>query len=346
MLGKILESLYMKVFIGIIVERSSTTVHVEVFSKSKETHHYENVFQSTNLTEEMFEYIHHYTQESPYHYICFLDTSNDQGALPTCDKTKIPFYKDLSTSEYKCVDKNWTIFTSKTDLYALEKKYEDIGIDFVFSPFNVLTKFFKDKKDQHLAMFALLEDSSLSVCVFEEGQLLYAEHLDMEIDLDSEKIVLEDLDDDKDIDLGLDDEGIILDEIDVEDDLDDFSDIEDLDSLEDIDEFSESKDLEEELFENNQQESIPKENVDQENEDSHFTEDYQRFSLIQSAMNHFYKDSKYEGKFIENIYIADNTQVTSDLKRYLEEEMFLNVYIRTIDLGAEVCELAKEELGL
>ena len=196
-------------------------------------------------------------------------------------------------------------------------------------------------------MFVLLEDSSVSVCVFEESELLYAEYLDMEIDLESEKIILEDLDDEKDVDLGLDDDGIIIDELDVDEDLDDFSDIEDLDSLEDIDEFSESKDLEEELYESNVQGLQTRENdLEQSDEDSHFTEDYQRFSLIQNAMNHFYKDSKYEGKFIENIYIADNAKVTSDLKRYLEEEMFLNVYIRTIDLGAEVCELAKEELGL
>jgi hypothetical protein len=335
----------MKVFIGIIVERSSTTVHVEVFSKNKETTHYENVFPSTKLTEDIYEYILTYTKESPYHYICFLDTSNDQGALPTCEKNKLSYYKDLSTSEYKCLG-NWSIYTSKTDLYALEKKYEDIGIDFIFSPFSVLSKFFKDKKDQHLAMFVLLEDSSVSVCVFEESQLLYAEHLDMEVDLESEKIDLEDLDDERDVDLGLDDDSIVLDEIDVDEDLDDFSDIEDLDSLEDIDEFSEGKDLEEELYESNTHDIEQNTNGDQGDDDSHFTEDYQRFSLIQNAMNHFYKDPKYESKFIENIYIADSIKVTSDLKRYLEEEMFLNVYIRTIDLGAEVCELAKEELGL
>lgn len=346
MLNKILESLYTKVFIGIIVERSSSTVYVELFSKKQETTHYEEVFPTTSLTEEMLEYIHTFTKESPYYYISFLDTSNDQGAIPTCEKTKLPFYKDLSTSEYKCLGNNWSIYTSKTDLYALEKKYENIGVDFVFSPFSILSKFFKDKIEQHLAMYVLLADDSVSVCIFEEGQLLYAQYLDMEIDADAEKIILEELDDDKDFDLGLDD-SIDLDDIDVDEDLDDFSDIEDLDSLEDIDEFSESKDLEEELHENElRNEEDSSDTAQQDDKDAHFTEDYQRFSLIQNSMKHFYKDPKYEGKFIENIYIADNVNVTSDLKHYLEEEMFLNVYIRTVDLGVEVCELAKEELGL
>ena len=74
-------------------------------------------------------------------------------------------------------------------------------------------------------------------------------------------------------------------------------------------------------------------------------EDFQRFSLIQSAVNTFYKDEKFESEFIENIYIGDGVGVSSDLKRYLEEEMFLNVYIRHLDLAGELCTIAKMELS-
>ncbi|MFT7861028.1 MAG: hypothetical protein ABXS93_08825 [Sulfurimonas sp.] len=345
MLGKILESLYVKVFINIILHKSGTTIYVEHHSKAKEISSFEESFNSNHFTEEIYQFIIDQIKESPYYYISFLDPSLEQGALPTCDKNKLAFYQDLSTSEYKCIDKSWSIYTSKTDLYALEKKYSDIGIDFVFSPYSVLTSFFHDKIDKNLAMFVLVEEGSLSVAIFENSELLFAEYLDMGADLESEKMVLEE-DDDKDLELDLDDEGIILDDLDVDDALDDFSDIEDLDSLEDIDEFSEGKDLEEELKENELQEQMESEEHSQESEEGHFNEDYQRFSLLQNSINHFYKDPKYEGKFIENIYIADGVQVNSDLKRYLEEEMFLNVYIRSTDLASEVCELAKKELGV
>jgi len=46
------------------------------------------------------------------------------------------------------------------------------------------------------------------------------------------------------------------------------------------------------------------------------------------------------------MYIADGVGVTNDLKKYLEEEMFLNVYVRRAEIDAEVCELTKKELGL
>ena len=339
------ESFYHKVFINIIVERSSTIVHVDIHGKSGEIASTQERFETTQLSDEMYEFINGYFKESPYAYISFLDTSNEQGALPTCEKNKLTFYKDLSTSEYKCIDKKWTIFTSKTDLYALEKTYESIGIDFIFSPFVVLCTFFSDKIDKSLALFVLIEDDSIAVAVFEHSQLLYAEYLDMEIEEDTEKMLLEEENLD-DIDLELED-GIDLDSLDADDNIEDvegFADIEDLDALEDIDEFSENKDFEEELTEeadNNDQATIQETS----NTDSQFNEDYQRFSLIQGALNHFYNDERYESQFVENIYIADHAHVSSDLKHYLEEEMFLNVYIRSIDLGSHITQLAKKELG-
>ncbi|MDD3059526.1 MAG: hypothetical protein PHW94_01110 [Sulfurimonas sp.] len=48
---------------------------------------------------------------------------------------------------------------------------------------------------------------------------------------------------------------------------------------------------------------------------------------------------------MESVYIADGCGVSQDLKRYLEEEMFLSVYVRKIDLAKQVCELAKAELN-
>ena len=127
-------------------------------------------------------------------------------------------------------------------------------------------------------MYILIQDSFISLSLFENGLLLYAEHLDMVTSGESDDILLaQDMDED---DVSLED-GIDLEDIDVMDemdDLDDFGDIEDLDSLEEIDEFSENQDVEEEFYE--AEEEIV------ESDDSNFNEDYQRFTLIQSALGH------------------------------------------------------------
>jgi hypothetical protein len=205
-----------------------------------------------------------------------------------------------------------------------------------------LANFFQDKIKTHFALYVLVLDSYLSLAVFEDGKLRYAQHLDIQTTDDAEDILLNDtIEENLDLEIDtIEDDGIDLESLDVEDEetLEDFGDIEDLDTLEDIDEFSQNEDVEEELLESGQ--------VLEESDEGSFNEDYQRFSLIQTALSHYYKDERYESNFIENVYIADSVGVSNDLKRYLEEEMFFNVYIRQMEVSAELCELAKEELGL
>lgn len=340
MLSKIFEALYLKVLIDIVVKHSSTLVYIQLHSKKGAVESVHEEFNTTILDEAMFEFINTYIKESPYYYVSVLDTSAGQGAIPTCSKNRLSYYCDLSNSEYKCYEDKWTYYTPKTELYAMEKTYKKIGIDFIFSPFVVLANFFKDKITKKLALYAIIQDSFISITIFENSQLLYAEHLDMQTSNEMEDILLSN--DEIDEELHLDEnDGIDLDNIDVEEReeaLDDFSDIEDLDSLEDIDEFSENKDVEEELLES--------EDILEEPQEGNFNEDYQRFSLIQASVARFYKDEKYESKFIENMYIADSVGISSDLKKYLEEEMFLNVYIRRAEMDVEICDLAKKELEL
>lgn len=338
MLEKLFEFLYLKVFVNIVVERAKTIVYIELCSKKGVVNSVHEEFETTSLNNKMYEFITTYTKESPYFYISILDMSSYQGAVPTCSKNRLEYYVDLSTSEYKCIDNNWTFYTSKSDLYEIEVKYEKLGVDFIFSPFVILDTFFADKIKSNLAMYILVEENFLSLAIFENSKLLYAQHLDMMNKDDTDDVLItENMDDALLLDA---DDSVELDDIDIPttDELDDFGNIEDLDKIEEIDEFADNKDVEEELEESD---------VDLAPADeSKFNEDYQRFSLIQSAVGLFYKDERYESRFIENVYIADYVGVTSDLKKYLEEEMFFNVYIRKIDLPLEVCELAKAELEI
>jgi len=336
-LAKFFEALYRKVLVNIVVKRASTVVYIELYSKKGGIDNINAEFETIKLDEQMLEFITSYTKESPYYYISILDMSSLQGALPTCAKNRLAYYYDLSNCEYKCYDGKWTYYTAKTELYEIEKIYKETGVDFIFSPFVILTRFFKDKIDGSLALYALVQDSFISIAVFENSQLLYAEHLDMQTSSEVDDILLTHDIADEELNLEME-SGIDLEDVDVDDDgseLDDLSDIEDLDSIEEIDEFDDSKDLEEELLES---EDVL--------EEGSFNEDYQRFSLIQTSIAHYYKDERYESAFLENMYIADGVGVSNDLKKYLEEEMFLNVYIRKTEIDAEVCELAKKELGL
>jgi len=332
-LSRLFEALYNRVFVNIVVSRSKTIVYIEESNKKGILSSDSKSFDTTTLNTKMYEFINSYICESPFYYISVLDNSRTQGVIPTCTTRDMSVFYNLESSKYICYKNKWAYYTSKSDLDSLQQAYPNIGVDFIFSPFVLLVNFFKDKINTTLALFILIEDNYITLSVFDNSELLYGDHIDMEHGGEHEELLIEE---ETELDLG---DSIDLDDIDAMDDiegLDDFGDIEDLDSIDEIDEFAESEDEEEE-FEDEADEA----NVD---DTDRFNEDYHRFSLIQSSINHFYKDSKYDSKFIESVYIADGIGVSGDLKRYLEEEMFLSVFVRHIDLAIEVCEIAKAEL--
>jgi hypothetical protein len=338
-IGKLFEALYHKVFVNIVVQRSKSIVYVEECNKKGMINSDSESFSTTELSNKMHEYINSFISESPFHYISVLDTSDAQGALPTCSSRDMSIFHDLTSSKYICHQNQWAYYTSKADLDVIQHNYAKIGVDFIFSPFVILSNFFKDKINTNLALYILLEDNYITICVFDNSRLLFGEHLDMEHGDDHEDMLIDETgEDDMDLDL---DGSIDLDDIDAMNDiegLDDFGDIEDLDTIDEIDEFAESEEEDDKEEFRDEEDEPSVENI------RGFNEDYQRFSLIQSSINRFYKDSKYESKFVESVYIADAVGVSGDLKRYLEEEMFLSVFVRQLDLGAEVCEIAKAEL--
>ena len=333
------ENLYLKALVNIVVADSKTTVYIEMLNKKGLVHSYEEEFEEKYLSAPMYEYIQSNIKETPYYYISILDNSRSQGALPTCARNKRAYYHDLSESEYKCYNDKWTYYTSKTDVYAMEKVYKKIGIDFIFSPFLILTNFFKDKIDTPLAMFILIEEGSLCLSIFKNSELLFAEYLDMKAEVTNDSLLIEEEDIE---DVLLEEDSIDLDDIDSIDELDEldtFGDIADLDSIDELDEFGDTRDIEEALAENEEIEEFPVEESDG------FNRDYQRFLLIQGAVNSYYQSDKFESEFIENTYVGDGIGVSADFKKYLEEDMFLNVYVRHVSLSAELCEIAKMELS-
>ena len=334
MMKRFLETLYTKVYINIVVESSQTIVYTEVCSKDEVIQAMHKTFETTTVNSKMYDYIKAYMKESPYYYISILDKSPLQGAMPTCTYSQMSQYCDIASSEYKCYNDSWSFYTSEYDLEALKHEYRTIGVDFIFSPFVVMADFFKDKINSALAVFVLVEENYISFSIFNNSKLLYAEYLNMQHNSDDEDILIDSsIDEDEEEDM----DSINLEDITMDDDdsiiFDDFTNIEDLDDSDTIDEFSETQEIEESL------------EKDVDISTDRFNEDYHRFSLIQSSLNNFYKDEKYQSEFVEAIYIADGVGVSSDLKNYLEEELFLNVYTRKIDLAIAICDMAKVELN-
>ncbi len=331
MLSKLFSSLYNKVFVNIVIQKSQTLVYVQEDSKSGMVRNNYEEFSTTTINNKMHNFIESYTNETPFSYISVLDNSKSQGAVPNCNKRDILPFFDESTSKYICYNHSWTFYTSKYDLNSLQKHYERVGVDFIFSPFLILSNFFKDKIKTTFALFILIEETHITIGVFDNTKLLYADHITMHNAFDGNNLLIDEDEDEDDFELDLD--TIDLDTLDDEE-LDNFSQIEDLDGMEEIDEFAES-------IEDKTPVNIDEDKPSDNNE---LNDDYDRFTIIQKSINNFYKDTKYDSKFIEQTYVADAIGVSVELKGYLEEEMFLTTFIRKIDLNHEVYVLAKAEI--
>lgn len=336
MIGRFFSKLYPKIFIAIIVDLAKTDIYVEILSNNKIKKSLFRSFDTTTIDKRIEAFIAEYTKESPYCYIALLDKSPIQGAFPTCTTSKMKDFCDIGSSIYKCFNNDWAYFTSSYELENIKIEYKRVGIDFIFSPFVILAKFFKDRIDSSCAMFLLVEENFLTLAVFKNSKLLYADHIDLEYQKGQKLNISTSFsskdDDNLDIMGGIDIENIDLDGSGEK--FDDLASIEELDISDGFDDFSTTNDS---SLKSQEEHHKPKNEVVNNN--------YERFVLVQNSLNTFYKDKRYNAEFIETLFVADAIGLEHDFKSYVEDEMFLSVHVRKIDLLTTLLEVAKAEVN-
>ncbi len=349
-LTRLIENLYQQIFIGIVVQHSSVRVCVQMRKGKRIEKEVSKVFSISNSTpsSELNDFIKTYMDESPFSYVSVLNDGNTQGAVPTCSMHEAERFSDLSSCVTLCNENKWMVFAEKSELNALQKRFNKTGLDFIFSPFFTLSTFFADKIEGKTALLVLIQDNYLSLCVFSKGELLFANHY-ATIDAMEDEKMSEHIDESAEDSLGfdLDDEHIsidlddidALDELDALDDLDNLQDLDDLDDLDDLEDFEES--LNDAVEESEM--ALEEAKIKYDSKIDNFSDDYKRFQLIQAALHHFYNDAKYDNQFVEETYIADACDTGHDLTRFLEEELFVSVFKRSIELEKEIVNIAVSE---
>lgn len=340
-----IERLYRKIFIAIVHDGGAQEVRVVAKKKKKVLYKESRRFEGESSYEDVASFLRKYVEESPLHYVAVLNPQPTQGALAGCTQRHVEDMVDMSGTVTLCRDEKWFLYSSRKELDTLEREYKKIGLDFIFSPFSIIEHFFADKIKGGFALYALAQKDSFSIALFEDGNLEYAQHYPMseksDLTIEDESIsigfsvgIKEDEESERGISL---DDIESLDDLDILDELDDLSDIEDLDSIEDIAEFSEDEPTYEEKRISSPHGGDIKQEMDR------FNNDYHRFELIQRTLIRFYGGEHCRNRFVETVYIADGYGSGAELKRYLEEELFLNVLIRRIDVADEVIALAMVE---
>lgn len=349
-LSRLIKNLYQQVFIGIVVQHTSVKICVQM-RKSKKLEKEisrEFIISNARLNPEVNTFIKSYMDESPFAYVAVLNDALNQGAIPTCSMHQADNFSDLGSCVTLCNENKWMVYSEKTELNDLQKRLSQSGVDFIFSPFFFLSTFFADKTEGKTSLLVLIQDDYLSLCIFGEGDFLFANHyttLDAIEDESMSGDLYENAEESLGFDLGNDDLSINLDDIDALDELDALDDLDNLQDLDDLDDLDEIEDFEESLNEAVEESSIALEEAKTKYDSKidNFSDDYKRFQLIQAALQQFYGDEKYNNKFVEEVYIADTCESGHDLTRFIEEELFVTVFKRTIDLEKEIVNMAVQE---
>ena len=350
-LSNLIKNLYQQVFLGLVVQNTEVRVCVQMLKGKKVEKEVKKRFEISHAkpSAELNTFIKQYMDESPFSYVSILNDALVQGALPTCSMHEAENFSDLASCVTLCNENNWMVYAEKSELNALQKRFSVTGVDFIFSPFLLLSNFFKDKTEGKASLLVLIQHDFLSLCVFCEGKLLFAQHYNMTDAVEDESLSEEigestedslgfDLDDEDSLSINLDDIDA-LDELDALDDLDNLDDLDDLDELDDIEDFEES------LNDAVEESEIALEEAKSKHESKidNFSDEYKHFQLIQGALNQFYADDKYNNQFVEEVYIANTNEDGHDLVKFLEEELFVSVFKRTIDIEKELVSMSIKE---
>ncbi|MBN2870457.1 MAG: hypothetical protein JXK04_05825 [Campylobacterales bacterium] len=337
--------LFQKIFIAVVPSGDRHDVTVTGYKRKKRLFKESKHFEGEFAVDEMVRFVKKFTEETPYCYIAILNPNPHQGALEGCSIHDIYEGEEMSGVKTLCRKQQWMLYASEKELNALQRKYAKVGLDFVFSPFSLLEYFYGDKIGGTAAVYVLAQKDSISIAFFEEGILEYGHHYTMH--REEREITAEEgvgigfsvgVEEERGRGINLDDIET-LDDLEIIDDLDDLGNIEDLDTLEEIVEFSEDEPV--------MEEKRPLLSGKETKEDmERFNDDFYRFELIEKTLARFYSGEHCRNRFVETVYIADGYGSSTELKRYLEDELFVNVVIRKIDLGEAVIALSRSEEGV
>lgn len=341
-LQRLIDHLYDTIYIAIVDQGRYKEVALQIGRKSEQVQ-----IHRCSSQEELEALIDEAIGDSPYFYIALLNNMADQGALPSCDRSATKALADVTLSVTLCIDNAWLLHCTKGALDLLRERHGAYGLDYIFSPFSLLQRFFADKIGSVWGLFVLVQEESVAVAVFSDKRLEYARFMTTD---ESEIALMEasassafEFDQQNDVQekgLGVEsDEFDLIEDIDTLEGFEGFDDIEELDDLDSIESFGDFEQMEE---------AKPASPVEQIKEgpgqEEGFNLDYHRFTLLQQALSDYYGDERYRQEFVEAVFVADAVGLSGEFKLYIEEELFMTPIIRHIELAKELLQLCKEEV--
>ncbi len=334
---QIIQKKFSNVFMAIIPEKNEYIIKYKILKNGKILDSDIKKFikgEYGKLSSEMKKFIMFFQNEYKFVYIAFLLDSLGQNCFPSCDLEKIKNNNIiLDNIIYICIDKKWIVYTSKADIKTIRDIFNETGIDFIYSPYLILYKNIKDKKyNRKDILHMIYMEDSLSILIKDKDEVVFNAFFKIpykEFAFDDEEELKPEEDIDKDI------QGINLDTIESEDE--EYDGFVDIVKLEEDDDLENDKDILESAKKDLEFSSL--------NDLELYGRDTIIFKFLKSAIEEYYNNDKYNSEFLENIVIYNDSNISNDIITMIENDLFLDVEIKSIDVKESMINISIEEVG-
>ncbi len=174
---KFLEPFLPKLYLVIIPSSQGFFLSGELRKKTKCVKRFESQYIAD--VESLEKQIKVFEKEGAIAYVVLLEIEARQGTISDCHHLED---LDASSIEKVCVANTWGIYIDKDDLFDTQRRYKEVGLDLLYSPFSLLNYLHKEAITKEDGLYLLLLEDKLFSAVFKEGKLLFSESTQLKPD--------------------------------------------------------------------------------------------------------------------------------------------------------------------
>jgi hypothetical protein len=340
----LIDSLYAKVYITVLIKDKECNINVEVVKggdvKKRDSAKY--FLEKNFFSETMIRYILSYKNSYSFVYVSVLLVSQNQGAISGTLKSNLQKVGvNLQSVDAKPVDNNFLIYADIEELNLMQQRFEPTSLDIILSPFALLHYYCKkDMGSSKANMFILYKSDSTSITIFKASSLLFAIHLLNHTEESFSRTLVKKKEDMK---IEKKEEKKEEEEEAEEDDLMFFdTDDDDIDLPEE--EPEEEVEVEAEPEEAEPEEETEEEKLQRMLEQSSLEKGQKLLVAIKDSLDEFYKSDLYKSDFVAGITIIDTDDLSDQISSFIEEEIMISVKKYSVDLKKLFMDVTKAEV--
>ena len=304
-----------KTFISYYIEDDIFYTQKIIVKNDKIIEKYEDKFKNE---EEFLKFIKISLIENTQTYISTLIMTYNQGCLDSCSHKRYKeFGINIENIKILCINNKFSIFIGLFELQEFKKNVEKYKVDLIYSPYLIIEN---NKEITKNTLYALITKKNIILSIYKDEYPLYSSIYEFKKE---------------DAETNLNDDETNTNLFDDEIPIDDVEEIDDLDDLDSLDE-----NIEEGLDDLEDEDELDKNEKDFIN----IKEETEIINFIKNSIKDYYEN--YSDDFLENIYLLKTYELETNFLKELEDELFVNVKTKKVNILDNINLLARKDIDV